>query len=86
MFTRLFNNPKRQLAKAVQYFQAGRDARATKAVDRAISMLQRRFSDAGSERKALLSQAWFLKGRLQLKAGKSPAGVPLLLRLSGSGA
>jgi tetratricopeptide (TPR) repeat protein len=72
LFTRLFSNPRRQLAKAVRCFQAGREARATKAVDRAIRTLQRRFSNTGSERKSLLSQAWFLKGLLQLKAGNRP--------------
>lgn len=68
-FARLFSTPERQLEIAAEAFRAGNDARARKAADVAISMLQPRFPGGDDKSKELLGRAWFLKGRLEIKAG-----------------
>src|SRR5215470_11997827 len=74
-FARLFSTPERQLENADRAFRAGDDAGTRKALDTAISMLQRRFPGADAKSKELLGEAWFLKGRLEVKAGNRPQAL-----------
>ncbi len=73
LLARFFGNPNRLLAGAAEDFRNGKPARALKRADRAIRLLQRRVAraGAGAMTKALLSDAWFLKGRWALQTGET---------------
>src|ERR1043165_7367721 len=67
---RIFSSPRRQLAIATDRLHRGKTARARRATDAAIGALQRRFRKGRGDARALLSEAWLLRGRLQLRAGE----------------
>src|SRR5688500_6195749 len=70
---RLFSAPERQLKVAAECLQKGRLARAAKATDLASGILQRRLrARLVDATKALLADAWFLRGQIHLKERNSP--------------
>jgi tetratricopeptide (TPR) repeat protein len=70
LFPRIFSSPERQLKIAGRYFRAGKATRADRAVDSAINVLRKKYLKRNPNTKRLLCDAWFLKGQLQLRAGK----------------